>query len=135
MICPNCQVDVAITEQLFGALYTCQACRAMYFINFDGQPEFGDIALAPPKTEADLAEPQNDSGNDSGFESSLEPLIDTIDVVSFDHKLEEQFAEFEIKNEPILEVVQDQEENSLFDEIAQEISDFGNTEVQLANLN
>ena len=162
MICPNCQVDVSVTEQLFGSLYTCTQCRAMYFINFEGQPEFGDITLTP---------------SSDSFESSLEPLIDSIDVISFDNKLEEQFVALEPQgdlqlpeaalgyqdNNQILnqslnldlnqnlkqensktdhfaqDVFQQTKQNTgskdLFTEIAKEISDFGNTEVQLANLN
>lgn len=154
-------MDVAITEQLFGSLYTCNKCRAMYFINFDGQAEFGDIAIKAADelpalntaldTALDINE-SNDSVNNltvpdqvyEGFESSLEPLIDSIDVVSFDNKLDEQFGDMEPQLESQLEPQLDSQviggnnlisSNDLFTDIAKEITDFGNTEVQLANLN
>ena len=44
MICPNCQKDQKVGEQNYGALYTCPSCQAVYFINFDGAPEFGDVS-------------------------------------------------------------------------------------------
>ena len=76
MICPNCQKDVAISEQLYGALYTCGSCQAVYFINFEGQPEFGEV---PAGVLSDIvSEP---------FEASLEPLVDSVDMLSFDNKL------------------------------------------------
>lgn len=40
MDCPSCHNDVPVTEANFGALYTCSKCQAVYFINFDGRPEF-----------------------------------------------------------------------------------------------
>ena len=42
MICPNCQNEQAIGEQHYGALYTCSSCQAVYFINFEGQPEYSN---------------------------------------------------------------------------------------------
>lgn len=104
MICPNCQTDVVVTEQHYGALYTCASCQAVYFINFEGQPEFGDVPTeiptdlntAPPETapmqDFNSAELNNaDANNGSGFEASLEPLIDSVDMVAFDNKLDDQF--------------------------------------------
>lgn len=38
--CPNCQKQIDLQEKHFGALYTCPQCQAVYFINFDGQPEY-----------------------------------------------------------------------------------------------
>lgn len=40
MECPNCQNQVNITEAQYGALYTCVHCQAVYFVGFDGQPQF-----------------------------------------------------------------------------------------------
>ncbi len=40
MECPSCHNDVKVTEAQFGALYTCASCQAVYFVNFDGKPEY-----------------------------------------------------------------------------------------------
>jgi len=96
MICPNCQIDSVIGEQHYGALYTCNACRAVYFINFEGQPEFGEAPAA--------------------LEEVIGPEIGSTEAVS---------AVEEISSE----------KNSLFADVAQNITDFGNTETQLAGLN
>lgn len=44
MICPNCQKEQKVTEQNYGALFTCPTCQAVYFVNFDGQPEYGEMS-------------------------------------------------------------------------------------------
>lgn len=112
MICPNCQTEVEVTEQHYGALFTCPSCQAVYFINFDGKPEFGDVEVpadlnfggptnetpespevAPLTEVAAPAQDYNstDLNNGSGFEASLEPLVDSVDMVAFDNKLDDQF--------------------------------------------
>ncbi len=152
MICPNCQIDVAISEQLFGGLYTCGACQAVYFINFEGQPEFGEVPtgvlsdiVSEPTAGTEMAaalEPATE--NFESFESSLEPLVDSVDMVNFDNKLDEQFdsyvnsdnlppteAEFEnVQTESIVEP-----NIHSFSRIAKEISDFGNSEAHVSGLN
>lgn len=45
MQCPQCKNDVPVTEAQYGALYTCPKCVAVYFVGFDGQPEFGDMEI------------------------------------------------------------------------------------------
>lgn len=40
MECPSCQNQVHVTESNFGALFTCPSCQAVYFIGFDGIPQF-----------------------------------------------------------------------------------------------
>lgn len=120
MECPSCHVNVEVSEQLYGALYTCNECKAVYFINFDGQPEFGEVSeevledivsepnppesfstepIAAPSLDfghmdnSNLPQPDTQEENaPGGFESSLEPLIDSVDVVDFDTKLDQQFG-------------------------------------------
>ena len=158
MICPNCQVDAKITEQLYGALYTCRSCSAVYFINFEGQPEFSDVIDEPAELISSeiSSEPtslESDLGSfESPFESSLEPLIDSVDMVSFDNKLDQQFdmqlgaevqldAQLDVQPaaEPAFaqtfEIGVQDEVGSSFGVVAKEISDFGNTETQMAGLN
>ncbi len=94
MTCPNCQKDCEITEQLYGALYTCAHCQAVYFINFQGQPEYGEVqsdvleelisepamdppSMAPPEMQVSGMEqqPMQEFG-------SLEPLVDSVDILT-----------------------------------------------------
>jgi hypothetical protein len=128
MICPNCQTDVVVTEQQIGALYTCGSCQAVYFIGFDGKPEFGEVLTEVPT--ADLAEaPMQDLNASSAYEGSLEPLVDSVDMLDFDNKLENQFASLETPAQA------NARQDSSFSDVANEISAYGNTEVQLAGMN
>ncbi|AZZ35615.1 hypothetical protein CIK05_01975 [Bdellovibrio sp. qaytius] len=43
MQCPSCQKEVSVKDKDVGALFTCPQCRSVYFINFDGTPEYGDV--------------------------------------------------------------------------------------------
>lgn len=184
MICPNCQINAVISEQLYGALYTCGGCQAVYFINFEGQPEFGEVPsgilsdiisepslsesiaaenIAPESAnllpESSLQAPQEAES----FESSLEPLVDSVDMVSFDNKLDDQFnsqiSEQNLQTDtsenqniemPAMdfsntelnpfeqqqpEVNSEAQQPNSFTNVAKEISDFGNAEVQLSGLN
>ena len=40
MECPSCHTDVKVAEAQYGALFTCGSCQAVYFVNFDGNPEY-----------------------------------------------------------------------------------------------
>lgn len=165
MICPNCQKDVAISEQLYGALYTCGSCQAVYFINFEGQPEFSevptgvlsDIVSEPAAQEVErVFQPEQslepEINFEQSFESSLEPLVDSVDMISFENKLEAQFSTNEMNPDAPADfqqsdyqnsdlnpfeqpVVEPQQNANSFSRIAKEISDFGNSEAHLSNLN
>ena len=56
MICPNCRIDAVITENSFGALYNCPNCQAVYFINFEGQPEYGAMASLESEAASSISE-------------------------------------------------------------------------------
>lgn len=165
MICPNCQTDSVITEHNHGALYTCPHCQAVYFINFEGQPEYGEVPDEMPPIENVVAPQENAvaAPAPTAFDTSLEPLIDSVDVVA-------PISENALANAPVGEAqtvndilnqqlgggenfpqpnfnssenlfVQPVAEPSSgdsanpFSQVAQEISQFGNQEVQLAGLN
>lgn len=67
MICPNCQISTVVDERNYGALYTCAACSSVYFLNFEGNPEYGDMEIAAPLVEevAPIAEiPAQDNPSD-----------------------------------------------------------------------
>ena len=90
MDCPSCHNDVPVTESNYGALYTCAKCQAMYFINFDGRPEYDNAPSDlnnPPQnfqTSSDDLSTQiqgqtaitqiNSSGMNSLFQTQTEPL-------------------------------------------------------------
>ncbi len=163
MICPNCQTDVAISEQLFGALYTCGACQAVYFINFEGQPEFGEIPtgdlsdfVSEPTAGTEPAVAPAPAASEANFqstyESSLEPLVDSVDMVNFDNKLDAQFESY-VNNDSSAPPEGNFAANDLnpfeniqtesvvepnihsFSQIAKEISDFGNSDAHVSGLN
>ncbi len=56
MQCPSCHKDVPLSEKQFGALYTCRKCQSVYFVNFDGVPEYGEVAPIEFVTENDQPE-------------------------------------------------------------------------------
>lgn len=39
-ICPNCTQQIDINEKQFGALFTCPHCQSIYYVGWDGKPEF-----------------------------------------------------------------------------------------------
>ncbi|WP_409479019.1 hypothetical protein [Pseudobdellovibrio sp. HCB154] len=43
MQCPSCHKEVDVKDKDVGALFTCPQCRSVYFINFDGTPEYGEV--------------------------------------------------------------------------------------------
>lgn len=43
MQCPSCQKEVSVKDKDVGALFTCPQCRNVYFINFDGTPDYGQV--------------------------------------------------------------------------------------------
>ena len=188
MICPNCQNEQKITEHNFGALHTCTSCKAVYFINFDGQPEFGEANSEEYETadrankaevrahqasqEAERNEPfatplESPAFPDNGLEplmsitENLEPQIQGESLLSqmlagnnsadvenpfeFQNNLESLSpapVAAPIKPAARPAVAKQQpaanakgNSGGLFADIAQEISDFANTDSHLAGLN
>ncbi|MEK2689655.1 TFIIB-type zinc ribbon-containing protein [Bdellovibrio sp. GT3] len=54
--CPSCQQPVEILDKHLGTLFTCPLCAAVFFVNWDGQPE-----VASHEVEQETPE-QNDNG-------------------------------------------------------------------------
>ncbi len=126
MICPSCQTVQGVTEQNYGALYTCQSCQAVYFINFDGQPEFGNdeaLAESSPTIADDFVSETEKLQNQ--INESMQPIVEfnqnefSADVSPFQNLYTEPAAN----------------EMQTFKEVAQDIADYGNTESQIADLN
>ncbi len=38
-VCPKCTKEIQIQQNQFGSLYTCPACTAVFFVDWDGNPE------------------------------------------------------------------------------------------------
>ncbi|MFN3453935.1 MAG: hypothetical protein ACK41T_03170 [Pseudobdellovibrio sp.] len=62
MQCPSCHKEVTLQEKDIGALFTCPECRSVYFINFDGTPEYGEVVQP---SEEELHELQNQHVKDN----------------------------------------------------------------------
>ena len=192
MICPSCQKDQSVGEQNYGALYTCSSCQAVYFINFDGQPEYGEMGSQDLQSFEIPAQPEGLSNLNTDFQQgltdldSVEPLIDSqnvLDNISYEKPLDEALptdsmnslenpfesqnnmsamnSDFQLDNSFDLPqeaevavaaaaqvvataaptqskaaaVARKAAVSGAFTDIAQEISDFGNTDAQLASLN
>lgn len=56
MQCPSCHKEVDVKDKDVGALFTCPQCRSVYFINFDGTPEYGEVSQP---SEEELKKLQN----------------------------------------------------------------------------
>ena len=52
--CPSCHKPVEILDKHLGTLFTCPHCGAVFFVNFDGQPEMANHEAEP---EAPVGEP------------------------------------------------------------------------------
>jgi hypothetical protein len=147
MICPNCQKDQKVDEQNYGALYTCPSCQAVYFISFEGMPEFGDVnteQFATSSTEQNLPElgsieplvPTNnlvDPISTDPLESSSQLDLNQLDANEkpdnpFDLQKNMSAMNSDLQFEAVLT------QPSAFSDIAQEISDFGNTDTNLSGL-
>lgn len=176
MICPSCNKDQKVTEHNFGALYTCTSCKAVYFINFDGQPEYGEVssedyeAANSLQQEAPKAAPVTENPLPESFpDAGLEPLMSVTEnvdaMISGGPENGSYLSEILAGGggagpDPGVNPFQSQMEapqppppaakpapkpqatpkaapagGNLFADIAQEISDFANTDSQLAGLN
>lgn len=110
MDCPSCHKDITVSEQNYGALFTCPECQAVYFLNFGGQPEYDDHQIPPPL-------PSEDFNSDMQVQS---PSLSSESSYQLDNPFEMPHESKELES---------------FDQVAQSISDFGNTESQIATLN
>ncbi len=109
-ICPHCQTEIEIGSEFYGGLFTCPACRAVYFISFDGVPESPEGASVPQASSAQelsptpTVEPLNPSPAEFLTQPS-EPMVTFDAFPPFPGEGESVSSpEVEIKN-PLQEVV------------------------------
>lgn len=143
MICPNCNNDQTVTEGNFGALFTCKSCQAVYFIGFDGKPEFGeiqpyeiipdeplDMSTLPPTNLPDaISAVMDELSKTNEVAVELDPMQPLTDFNQ---------NEFSVDTQPFEALVPQPVQStarSPFADIAKEISDYGNSESQIAHLN
>ena len=91
--CPSCQRPVEITEQNKGTLFTCPHCGAVYFIDWNGQPEVAQAEDAVVSEE--IAPPPYES---QGFESA------GFDGPVIENPLENSFSNNQF-NEPVADEI------------------------------
>lgn len=49
ILCPSCQQSVEILDMHLGTLFTCPHCNAVYFIDWNGQPEIATADESAPE--------------------------------------------------------------------------------------
>ncbi len=83
MHCPQCSKEVSVLEAQYGALFTCPECYAVYFVNFEGQPEYGDM-VEPVYESLQTVETEINQYVDqaSGLNSELNAMVSDFDHVS-----------------------------------------------------
>lgn len=163
MICPSCKKDQKVSENNFGALYTCTSCQAVYFINFDGQPEYGEVSSEDYEAAQNHLQQQVQEPLPEPFpDAALEPIMSvTEDAASMLENVPENGSylseilgsasnaavnpfENQIQTPPPAAKAVSRTapvapkaagDGNLFADIAQEISDFANTDSNLAGLN
>lgn len=165
MICPNCHNDQTVTESNYGALFTCKSCQAVYFIGFDGNPEFGEVQpYEEPQSTNSQGRAQSTSSPfelpQASFQSqepsepisdfaNLPPtnLPDVVSAVMDELPQTNELAAAINPMQPLVDFNQNefavnpepfeltQSANAQFADVAKEISDYGNSETQIAHLN
>ncbi len=137
-----------MTEAQFGALYTCPKCVAVYFVGFDGQPEYGSMELPVVETtEESFSADFNTGPNDDistpdvplqVFESHSEiapPDNNPIESFEAESDLNHDFSlEPLLDSEPSLEIEKPRSISSSFAAAAQEITDYGNQEEVISSI-
>lgn len=109
--CPSCHQNIEVLEANFGSLFTCSSCSAVYFINFDGDPESSDLQVEVHDAMGNVPEPS------PHFSDSIldDPQIHLND-------------ESPSNDEPAVESTNDnQNEEELSSNSIQEINEFANS--------
>ncbi len=92
MNCPQCHSDVPVTEAQYLSMYTCPKCMAVYFIDMNGQPEFGDMSATIPdpyqsndqslSPAESASNPETASFSQPSMEVSEQPVLSEFDLMS-----------------------------------------------------
>ena len=140
-VCPVCHSEIEITSQHYGTLFTCSQCRAVFFVDWGGQPEAVDLEAPPeevptfsdvPQAESPYAEssfapaPHFETPDQNAFEAPEEAPADAVEEsppYDFGAPMAHSTEPVEDPAEPISSLV----ETSLSD--VDDIAHFGNAEL------
>lgn len=81
--CPSCRKDIEISDTNLGSLYTCSHCSAVYFINFDGDPEYEELQVSDQVYEQ---QPSSDSSKSEA--TNLANTADVEGALDVEHSLQ-----------------------------------------------
>jgi hypothetical protein len=72
--CPNCHKSVEILDKHLGTLFTCPQCNAVFFIDWNGQPELAnhEVEIEAPVEEAFVPPIETST---LSYETPIEPTI------------------------------------------------------------
>lgn len=136
MQCPSCHKEVSVKDKDVGALFTCPQCRSVYFINFDGTPEFGEI-IQPTAEELlqmqNLPEKKKSKKQDQNEnQNEIEPEQQEVEGLATEFSLEPLPIEALPAESSTIETSEVVPQD--FNNVASEIADFGNQQVAMAGL-
>lgn len=81
LACPSCHQSVEIQDKHLGTLFTCPHCNAVFFVDWNGQPELAEhevpTELPPLDGETIAVTPQDEFAAETKYESApdFEPPI------------------------------------------------------------
>lgn len=81
--CPSCRKDIEISDTNLGSLYTCSHCSAVYFINFDGDPEYEELQVSDQ-----VYEQQSSSDPSKSEATNLANTADVESALDVEHSLQ-----------------------------------------------
>ena len=145
MQCPSCHKEVKVENKDIGALYTCPLCRSVYFINFDGTPDFGEVEQPSAdelKRLQNLNVPEKKKSKKQKEQEPELPELQLYPPVEDNPAATEEHTD-EVLKEPFQEnaqeIIQEVAEPSNvvpinFSSVASEIEDFGNQQTAVSGL-
>lgn len=71
--CPNCHNPVEILDKHLGTLFTCPKCNAVFFVDWNGQPEMAQHEVEPVVEESFMPPPEEPA--QASYETPIEPTL------------------------------------------------------------
>lgn len=109
--CPSCHKDIEISNTNLGSLFTCSHCSAVYFINFDGDPEYEELEVSDqvyeqsPSSEFSGSRVLNlTSPADAASSLEIEPSFQNFETASTESSSDQQFGDIPPMNDELLPV-------------------------------
>ncbi|AFX99976.1 hypothetical protein [Bdellovibrio bacteriovorus] len=70
--CPSCHQPVEILDKHLGTLFTCSHCNAVFFVDWNGQPELAQHEPEPETPAESFSEPAQSFQNGTDFQGGQE---------------------------------------------------------------